>query len=116
VRRTTLVIAVIAILAALVAVVLLRSGKAPAEDASVETEVAVHIAKITRTTLRAYVMAYGVVEPAPPGEHPAAGTRSRHGDWWWGADRWGQAAAARPQHVVPPNGAPEAGPERGEVP
>jgi membrane fusion protein (multidrug efflux system) len=74
-RRTPLVIAAIAVLAALVAVVWLRSGKTPAEEAAVETEVAVHVGKISRTTLRAYVTAYGVVEPAPPGEHPAAGAR-----------------------------------------
>ena len=74
-RRTTLAIAVIAVLAALVAVVWLRSGRASEEEASVETDVAVHVAKITRTTLRAYVTAYGVVEPAPPGERPAAGAR-----------------------------------------
>jgi RND family efflux transporter MFP subunit len=36
------------------------------------TEVAVHIGKITRATLRAYVTAYGTVEPEPAGEHPAA--------------------------------------------
>jgi multidrug efflux pump subunit AcrA (membrane-fusion protein) len=75
VKRTPFAIAAIAVLAALVAVVWLRSSKAPAEDTSVEPEVAVHIAKITRTTLRAYVTAYGVAEPAPPGEHPAAGAR-----------------------------------------
>lgn len=74
-RRTLLAIAVIGVLAGLVVLVWLRSGKAPDDEASVETEVAVHIAKITRTTLRAYVTAYGVVEPAPPGEHPAAGAR-----------------------------------------
>lgn len=36
------------------------------------TEVAVHVGKIARTTLRAYVTAYGVVEPAPAGDKPAA--------------------------------------------
>jgi membrane fusion protein (multidrug efflux system) len=38
------------------------------------TEVAVHVGKITRTTLRAYVTAYGVVEPEPAGDNPAAST------------------------------------------
>jgi RND family efflux transporter MFP subunit len=40
-----------------------------------DTEVAVHVGKITRSTLRGYVTAYGVVEPEPPGERPAAGAR-----------------------------------------
>ncbi|MFH1070761.1 MAG: efflux RND transporter periplasmic adaptor subunit [Candidatus Glassbacteria bacterium] len=44
----------------------------PEEEAGVVTEVAVHVGKITRTTLRAYVTAYGTVEPEPPGERPAA--------------------------------------------
>ncbi len=74
-RRTTLAIAAIAVLGGLAVLIWIRSGKAPVEEATVETEVAVHVGKITRTTLRAYVTAYGVVEPAPPGEHPAAGAR-----------------------------------------
>ena len=45
------------------------------EEATVETEVAVRVGKITRTTLRAYVTAYGVVEPEPLGERPAASAR-----------------------------------------
>jgi membrane fusion protein, multidrug efflux system len=36
------------------------------------TEVAVHVGKITRATLRAYVIAYGTVEPMPAGDGPAA--------------------------------------------
>lgn len=38
------------------------------------TEVAVRVGKITRTTLRVYVTAYGVVAPAPAGANPAAST------------------------------------------
>jgi RND family efflux transporter MFP subunit len=41
-------------------------------DAAQSTEVAVHVGKITRATLRAYVIAYGTVEPRPAGEGPAA--------------------------------------------
>ena len=41
--------------------------------APLETEVPVHVGKIIRTTLRSYVSAYGVVEPEPAGEQPAAG-------------------------------------------
>jgi membrane fusion protein (multidrug efflux system) len=45
------------------------------EDAAAETDVAVHVGKITRQTLRAWVTAYGVVEPEPPGVRPSAGAR-----------------------------------------
>ncbi len=36
------------------------------------TEVAVHVGKVTHATLRAYVTAYGMIEPEPAGEAPAA--------------------------------------------
>jgi len=36
------------------------------------TEVAVRVGRITRTSLRAYVTAYGLVAPAPAGANPAA--------------------------------------------
>jgi membrane fusion protein (multidrug efflux system) len=45
-----------------------------AAEAAVETEVAVHVGQITRTTLRAHVTAYGVVAPEPAGASPAAST------------------------------------------
>lgn len=45
------------------------------EGAAVETEVAVHVGTVTRNTQRAWVTAYGVVEPEPPGARPAAGAR-----------------------------------------
>jgi membrane fusion protein (multidrug efflux system) len=51
-----------------------RGGGGPG-DAEVETEVAVHVGKVTRQTVRAWVTAYGVVEPEPPGVRPAAGAR-----------------------------------------
>src|SRR5215813_5635823 len=35
------------------------------EDEHVATEIPVHVASITRTILRAYVAAYGMVEPEP---------------------------------------------------
>jgi membrane fusion protein (multidrug efflux system) len=62
---------VLALLAGVIWLVWLRpagdeTGGEPA------TEVAVHVAKIDRATLRAYVTAYGVVEPEPAGERPAA--------------------------------------------
>ncbi len=39
------------------------------------TQVAVRVGKIVRTTLRAHVTAYGIVEPAPAGERPAASAK-----------------------------------------
>src|ERR1035437_189493 len=39
------------------------------------TDVPVHVAQITRATLRGYVTAYGTVEPEPAGERPAASAR-----------------------------------------
>jgi len=46
------------------------------EEPNAPTEVAVHVAKVTRTTLRAYVEAYGTVEPEPAGGgKPAGGAR-----------------------------------------
>ncbi len=47
---------------------------APEEEAEhgPPTDVPVHVAKITRTTLRGYVTAYGTVAPEPSGEKPAA--------------------------------------------
>ena len=45
------------------------------ESAPPASDVSVRVGKITRATLRAYVTAYGLVQPAPPGERPAAGAR-----------------------------------------
>jgi membrane fusion protein (multidrug efflux system) len=45
------------------------------EEAAVATEVAVHVGAVTRQTLHAWVTAYGVVEPEPPGVRPTAGAR-----------------------------------------
>ena len=42
-----------------------RPAKAPEEEKKPEAEVPVHIAKITRATLRSYVTAYGTIEPDP---------------------------------------------------
>lgn len=43
------------------------------EEQKVVTEVAVQVAKVTRTTLRAHVEAYGAVEPEPAGGGKPAG-------------------------------------------
>ena len=55
---------------AVTVVFLLRTGKPtpPQEqEEEVATEVAVHVGKILRATLRNYVVAYGAVEPEPAG-------------------------------------------------
>jgi membrane fusion protein, multidrug efflux system len=61
-----------AILAALVWLVWLRPGKPLEDDSAPPTEVAVHVGKVSRATLRGYVTAYGTVEPQPPGQKSAA--------------------------------------------
>jgi membrane fusion protein (multidrug efflux system) len=45
------------------------------EEAAAPTEVAVHVGKVTRRTMHAWVTAYGVVEARPPGTHAQAGAR-----------------------------------------
>lgn len=53
---------------------LLPSGQQEA-DTQAGTEVAVRVARISRATLRAYVTAYGTVEPEPAGQRAAASAR-----------------------------------------
>lgn len=47
-------------------------GNEEAAELELPTQVAVHVGKVTRTTLHAYVTAYGEVVPEPAGERPAA--------------------------------------------
>lgn len=69
---TGLIVLGVAAAAALILIKTLGS-KAGGEE-GVVTDVAVHVGKITRATLRSYVTAYGIVEPEPPGDgRPAAG-------------------------------------------
>jgi len=59
-----------------VAVVLSMILTAWAEDEKIETEVAVQVTQVQKTTLRAYVTGYGYVETAPAGEgQSAAGSK-----------------------------------------
>lgn len=70
-KNLALVLAV-AVLIGLIWFVWLRPAGNDATEGEPATDVAVHVAKIERATLRAYVTAYGVVEPEPAGERPAA--------------------------------------------
>lgn len=74
-KKPVLIIVLIAVVIGLVWLVWLRPVSHQEEEAQVTTEVPVHVGKITRATLRAYVTAYGTVEAEPPGERPAASAR-----------------------------------------
>jgi membrane fusion protein (multidrug efflux system) len=73
--RPFLAVVVVATLAGVGALVWWVRGSAGSGESELETDVAVQVGKITRQTLRAWVTAYGVVEPEPPGVHPTAGAR-----------------------------------------
>jgi membrane fusion protein (multidrug efflux system) len=73
--RPFLAVVVIATLAGVGALVWWVRGSAGSGESELETDVAVHVGKITRQTVRAWVTAYGVVEPEPPGVRPTAGAR-----------------------------------------
>jgi membrane fusion protein (multidrug efflux system) len=67
-------LSVFAILAAVGALSLANCNRAAGEEEQkVVTEVAVQVAKVVRTTLRAHVEAYGQVEPEPAGGGKSAG-------------------------------------------
>ena len=67
-------LSVFAILAAVGALSLAPCNRAAAEEEQkVVTEVAVQVAKVVRTTMRAHVEAYGQVEPEPAGGGKSAG-------------------------------------------
>jgi len=74
-KRLLLTLVALALVGGLVWLVWFKHSKAEEEDAKVETEVAVHVGRITRTTLRSHVTAYGVIEAEPNGERPAASAR-----------------------------------------
>ncbi len=69
------VVAIVLVLAALAGLLWLRRGSGGDQESGGPPEVAVRVGQITRTTLQAYVTAYGTVEPEPAGGHPAAGSR-----------------------------------------
>jgi membrane fusion protein (multidrug efflux system) len=74
-KKFGLIIIVIAAVAGLVWSIWFKKSPRVEEEAKPDTEVPVHVGKITRATLRAYVTAYGTVEPEPAGERPAASAR-----------------------------------------
>ena len=74
-KKPVFIIIVLTAAAGLAWLVWFKPAKHEEEEKKPDTEVAVHVGKITKATLRGYVTAYGVVEPEPPGERPAAGAR-----------------------------------------
>jgi membrane fusion protein (multidrug efflux system) len=75
VPRPIVALVALAILGGLAGVVWWQGGRDETEEAEIATEVAVHVGTVARQTLRAWVTAYGVVEPEPPGLRPTAGSR-----------------------------------------
>ncbi len=74
-KKSSLTFVFLAAAGGLVWLIWLRPAKRAEEEAQPPTEVPVHVAKITRATLRGYVTAYGTVEAEPPGARPAASAR-----------------------------------------
>jgi membrane fusion protein (multidrug efflux system) len=74
-KKLIFVILSLALAGGLAWLVWFKPGKHEGEESKPETEVPVHVAKITRATLRGYVTAYGTVEAEPSGERPAASAR-----------------------------------------
>ena len=73
--KKLLVILIIGVLAGLAWLIWFRPANHDEAETKVEPLVTVNVGKIERTTLRAYITAYGVVEPEPPGARPAASAR-----------------------------------------
>jgi membrane fusion protein, multidrug efflux system len=64
-KKAVVLILFLGVSAGLTWLVWFRPVKAPEEEKKPEAQVPVHVAKITRATLRGYVTAYGVVEAEP---------------------------------------------------
>jgi membrane fusion protein (multidrug efflux system) len=74
-KRIVVTVIGLAAVAGLAWLVWFRPAKPEEPEKPPSTDVPVHVAKITRATLRGYVTAYGTVEPEPAGERPAASAR-----------------------------------------
>ncbi len=64
-KKLIFIAAFLALTAAMTWLVWIRPVPQPGEEKKPEAEVPVHVAKISRSTLRSYVTAYGPVEPEP---------------------------------------------------
>jgi RND family efflux transporter MFP subunit len=64
-KKVIFIIVLLAVAGVMTWLVWLRPVQQPAEEAKPEPDVPVHVATISRTTLRSYVTAYGQVEAAP---------------------------------------------------
>jgi RND family efflux transporter MFP subunit len=74
-KKTVVIVICLAVVAGLTWLVWFKPAKPEEPEKQPDTEVPVHVGKITRATLRGYVTAYGTVEPEPAGERPAASAR-----------------------------------------
>ncbi len=74
-KNLVLLVVFIALTAGLAWFIRSKPARAEEEDKKPATEVPVHVGRVARATLRSYVTAYGVVEPEPAGERPAASAR-----------------------------------------
>lgn len=72
IKKLAVLLVLAAVLGGLVWLVWFKPPTAPEEEAAPPTEVAVHVGKITRTTLHGFLSAYGTVTPQPAGVQPAA--------------------------------------------
>jgi membrane fusion protein (multidrug efflux system) len=74
-KKTVFILVFLALVAGLAWLIWFKPAKPEETEKPPETEVPVHVGKITRATLRGYITAYGTVEPEPAGERPAASAR-----------------------------------------
>jgi membrane fusion protein (multidrug efflux system) len=74
-KRIVVLIICLGAVAGLAWLVWFKRAKPEEPEKPPNTDVPVHVAKITRATLRGYVTAYGTVAPEPAGERPAASAR-----------------------------------------
>lgn len=71
-RQVATGLIVAAVAAAAILLVKVLGPRGGGEEEAIAADVGVHVGKIVRATLRGYVMAYGTVEPEPPGAGRAA--------------------------------------------
>jgi membrane fusion protein (multidrug efflux system) len=74
-KRIAVIVSGLIAVAGLAWLVWFKPAKPEEPEKPPNTDVPVHVAQITRATLRGYVTDYGTVEPEPAGERPAASAR-----------------------------------------